>query len=153
MNNNILTLEQMQIMSIEEIVDAYRNGYILSERSETLPQTSQTLTNTNTSQTLTNTNTPQRLTTPQTLTNTPQIYSASNGSHYTTSDIGVIAAAIGISVGLLGLLTWYIIKKEEDRIVSQIKDAVKSATSKVGLIERLIPLAERIGERILPPKA
>ena len=132
MNNHVLTLEQMQKMSIDEIVDAYRNGYILPERSETLPQIYHT---------------------SQTLNNTPQIYSASNGSHYTTSDIGVIAAAIGISVGLLGLLIWYIIKKEEDRIVSQIKDAVKSATSKVGLIERLIPLAERIGERILPPKA
>ena len=131
MNNHVLTLEQMQKMSIDEIVDAYRNGYILPERSEV----------------------PQIYHTSQILTNTHQIYSASNGSHYTTSDIGVIAAAIGISVGLLGLLTWYIIKKEEDRIVSQIKDAVKSATSKVGLIERLIPLAERIGERILPPKA
>src|SRR3990167_6281287 len=122
--DNIITLEQMQKMSIDEITDAYRNGYILSERSEALEIYS--------------------------TTNTPQIYyTASNGSHYTTSDIGVIAAAIGISVGLLGLLTWYIIRKEEDRIMSQIKEAVKSATSKEGLIEKLIPLAERIGERIL----
>ena len=127
MDNNVLTLEQMQKMSIDEIADAYRNGYVLSERSEALQIYS--------------------------TTNTPQIYSASNGSHYTTSDIGVIAVAIGISVGLLGLLTWYIIRKEEDRIMSQIKEAVKSATSKVGLIEKLIPLAEKIGERILHPKA
>lgn len=132
--DNIITLEQMQKMSIDEITDAYRNGYILSERSETLPQIYPT------------TNIPQTLA-------THQIYSATNGSHYTTSDIGVIAAAIGISVGLLGLLTWYIIRKEEDRIISQIKQAVASVTQKASLIERLIPIAERIGERILPPKA
>ncbi len=130
MYNNILTLEQMQKMSIDEITDAYRNGYILSESSETLPQIY--------------TNTPQTLTT--------QVYSATNGSHYTASDIGVIAAAIGISVGLLGLLTWYIIRKEEDRIISQIKEAVVSVTQKASLVERLIPIAERIGERILPKR-
>lgn len=128
MDNNILTLEQMQKMSIDEITDAYRNGYVLSERSDVLPQT-------------------------YSMVNTPQIYSATNGSHYTTSDIGIIAAAIGISVGLLGLLTWYIIRKEEERIISQIKHAVASATKSTSIIERLIPIAERIEERILPPKA
>jgi len=128
MDNNILTLEQMQKMSIDEITYAYRNGYVLSERSDVLPQT-------------------------YSMANTPQIYSATNGSHYTTSDIGIIAAAIGISVGLLGLLTWYIIRKEEERIISQIKHAVASATKSTSIIERLIPIAERIGERILPPKA
>lgn len=69
MDNNILTLEQMQKMSIDEITYAYRNGYVLSERSDTLPQT-------------------------YSMANTPQIYSATNGSHYTTSDIGIIAVAI-----------------------------------------------------------
>ena len=128
MDNNILTLEQMQKMSIDEITYAYRNGYVLSERSGVLPQT-------------------------YSMANTHQIYSATNGSHYTTSDIGIIAAAIGISVGLLGLLTWYIIRKEEERIVSQIKQAVTSATKSASIIERLIPIAEKIGERILPPKA
>ena len=92
---------------------------------------------------------------PQTYStvNTPQIYSVTNGSHYTTSDIGIIAAAIGISVGLLGLLTWYIIRKEEERIISQIKQAVTSATKSASIIEKLMPIAERIGERLLPPKA
>lgn len=131
MYNNILTLEQMQKMSIDEITEAYRNGYILSESSETLPQI--------------------YTDTPQTLT-TNQIYSATNGSHYTASDIGIIAAAIGISVGLLGLLTWYIIRKEEDRIISQIKEAVVSVTQKASIVERLLPIAERIGERILPKR-
>lgn len=128
MDNNILALEQMQKMSIDEITDAYRNGYVLSERSNVLPQI-------------------------RSIANTPQIYSATNGSHYTTSDIGVIAIAIGISVGLLGLLTWYIIRKEEERIISQIKQAVASATQNASIIERLIPIAERIGERMLPPKS
>lgn len=39
MDNNILTLEQMQKMPIDEMTYAYRNGYVLSERSDVLPQT------------------------------------------------------------------------------------------------------------------
>lgn len=130
MNNNILTLEQMEKMSIDEITDAYRNGYVLSESNQQLKLSSDVL--------------------PQTYS--PQIYSATNG-HYTTSDIGVITAAIAISVGLLGLLTWYIIRKEEERIISQVKEAVISATQKASLLEKLIPIVERIGEKILPAKA
>lgn len=131
MNSNILTLEQMQNMSIDETTEAYRNGYVLSENSEVYSATM-----------------------PQTYSaNIPQIYSATNGSHYTMTDMGVIAGAIGISVGLLGLLTWYIIRKEEDRIILQLKQAVASATEKASIFEKLLPIAQRIGERLLPPKA
>lgn len=133
MNSNILTLEQMQNMSIDEMTEAYRNGYVLSENSDVYSAT----------------NLPQTYS----ATNIPQIYSATNGSHYTMTDMGVIAGAIGISVGLLGLLTWYIIRKEEDRIILQIKQAVASATEKASIFEKLLPIAQRIGERLLPPKA
>ena len=129
MDNKILTLGQIQQMSTDETVEAYRNGYTLSENSETyLPQVYSS-------------------------NNIPQVYSATNtGSHYTLSDVGVITVAIGISVGLLGLLTWYIIKKEEERILSEIKQTVLSATQKVSFIEKLVPIAERIGERLFPKK-
>jgi hypothetical protein len=139
MNNNILTLEQMEKMSIDEITDAYRNGYVLSESNQQLKLSGEVLPQTYS---------PQIYST----TNTPQIYSATNG-HYTTSDIGIITTAIAISVGLLGLLTWYIIRKEEERIISQVKEAVISATQKASLVERLIPIVQRIGERLLPAKA
>lgn len=144
MNNNILTLEQMQKMSIDEMIDAYKSGYTLSGTTETLPIYSGTsqISNTNTYQTY-----------PMTMENTTKIYPMTNtGSHYTSSDVVVIAAAIGISVGLLAMIVKYMIRKEEERIVKEIKQTVASVTQKAGIIERLIPIAERIGERILSPK-
>ena len=133
MNNNILTLGQMQNLSIDEMINAYKCGYTLSETTETLPQIYSD-------------------TSIYPMTNTPKIYPMSNGSHYTSSDIVVIAAAIGISVGLLAIIIKYMIRKEEERIVREIKQSLASVTKKAGIIERLMPIAERLGERILSPK-
>ena len=133
MNNNILTLEQMQNLSIDEMIDAYKCGYTLSGTTDILPTYSDIST--------------------YPMTNTPQIYPMTNGSHYTSSDIVVIAAAIGISVGLLAIIIKYMIRKEEERIVKEIKQSLASVTQKAGIIERLMPIAERIGERILSPRS
>lgn len=76
--NNILTLEQIQHMSIDQIIEAYKNGYTLSET----PQISEN----NMILYHEGVNTPQNTRTPiyHAGVNTPQIYSATNSnSHYT----------------------------------------------------------------------
>lgn len=124
--NKILTVEQIQTMSVDEIINAYQSGYRLSENTEIYSSN-----------------------------NNPK-YHITSLQHYTASDIGIIATAIGISVGLLGVLTWYMIKREEKRIIKEIKESVVAAVGKPMIeraIEKLAPIAERIGERLLPTKA
>ncbi len=169
MDNNILTLEQIQKMSIDEMIDAYRSGYALSGSTDAIPSYPHPIYSNSTDSTYTYSTHPiySNSTNPITYPNLAYSYSTDittsypqtspyrtlqADSHYTLSDIGVIAAAIVISVGLLAIIIRYMIRKEEERIVKEIKQTVESVTQKAGIVERLIPIAERIGERILAPK-
>lgn len=118
--NMMLTLEQIQEMSTDELISAYKNGYSLSENADiySLPIES------------------------------PQIKSLQTGSHYTWTDVGIISMAIGISVIIIGGVTYLIIQREKEKLVSEIKEAVSSSVQKVGLLERLIPIAEKITKRL-----
>lgn len=151
MNNNILTLEQIQKMSIDEVINMYKCGYTMSGTTEILTQTN-SVPMTNIGHTYPVTETSQTL--PILHTNANYIYPMANtDSHYTAYDIGVIAAAIGISVGVLAIVIRYMIRKEEERIINEIKLAISSATQKAGLIERLIPMAEKLGQKLFSPKS
>jgi nucleoside recognition membrane protein YjiH len=128
--DKILTLTQMQNMSIDNIIDAYKNGYTLNEMTESQPFL-QSL--------------PMQL--PMQSTEIKSL------QHYTSSDVGVIALAIGVSVVIMGGLVYLIIQNEKKKLVSEVKDAIVSSVSKAGLIEKLLPIAERIGERLVGPKS
>lgn len=118
--NKILTLEQIQYISTDELIDLYKNGYSLSENTDIYSLPIEKL----------------------------QIKSLQAGSHYTWTDVGIISLAIGISVLIIGGVTYIIIQNEKKKLVSEIKEAVSSSVQKAGLLERLIPIAEKIGKRL-----
>lgn len=115
-----LTLEQIQGISTDELINLYRNGYSISENTDIYSLSAES----------------------------PQIRSLQAGSHYTWTDVGIIAAAIGISVVIIGGVTYLIIQREKEKLMSEIKETISSSVQKVGLLERLIPIAEKIGKRL-----
>lgn len=95
--NNILTLDQMQNMSTDDTINAYNNGYRLSDKTE--------------------------------------IYSS---LQLTQSDISTIVTANVISnmitIVLFGGVIWYIIRKEREKFVSEIKQTITSGIQ-TGLVK------------------
>lgn len=119
-DNRILTLEQIQGMSTDELINMYKNGYSLSENTDIYSLS----------------------------VGQSKIQSLQTGSHYTWTDVGIIAVAIGISVVIIGGVTYLIIQREKEKLMSEIKETISSSVQKVGLLERLIPIAEKIGKRL-----
>lgn len=111
---NILTLEQVQNMSEEEIINAYNNGYRLSDTTNIHHQSGHTILS----------------------------------SQLTSSDINALitanVASNLITVGLFGLMIYYIIKKEREAFVTEIKQTLTSSiqTSMVKLPALLRELRE-----------
>ncbi len=98
--NNILTLDQIQNMSTEDIINAYNNGYRLSDKTD--------------------------------------MYDIYSSLQYTQPDIGTIVTANVISnmitIALFGGVMWYIIRKEREKFVIEMKHALTSGIQ-TGLVK------------------